>query len=60
LQVLSNKFDGFTGKWKQKNDIVDKLLIDMQQDIMQVGDRLVQLDLNVEQVYQFIIGKNKK
>jgi hypothetical protein len=60
LQVLSNKFDSFTGKWKQKNDIVHKLLIDMQQDIMQVDDRLVQLDLDVEQVHQFIVDKDKE
>jgi hypothetical protein len=60
LQVLSNKFDSFTGKWKQKNDIVHKLLIDMQQDIMQVDNRLVQLDLDVEQVHQFIVDKDKE
>jgi len=42
------------------NKRIDKLLIDMQQDIMQVGDRLVQLDLNVEQVHQFTIGKDKE
>jgi hypothetical protein len=32
----------------------------MQQDIMQVDDRLVQLDLDVEQVHQFIVDKDKE
>jgi hypothetical protein len=36
----------------EKNiDVVDKLLTDIQQDIIQVNYRLVQLDLDAEQVH---------
>jgi hypothetical protein len=44
-------FNSFTRKWKHKIDVVDKLLIDMNQDIVQTNNRLVQLSLDIEQVH---------
>ena len=32
----------------------------MQQDIMQVNDKLVQLYLDVEQVHQYVVGEDEK
>ncbi|KAL3582908.1 hypothetical protein D5086_017240 [Populus alba] len=56
LWFLINKFDSFTRRWDQKDGKVDKLLFDIQQDMVQVNDRLVQLGLDVEQIYHTIIG----
>ena len=48
-------FKSFTRKWEQKIDAVDKLLIDMNQDIVHVNNRLVQLNLDIEQVLQLLL-----
>jgi len=53
-------FDSFSGKWEQMINAIDKLLIDMQQDIMQVNDKLIQLCLDVEQVHQYVVGEDEK
>ena len=44
-------FNSFTGKWEQKIDAIKKFQVDLQQDIVHVNDKLVQLDLDVEQLH---------
>jgi hypothetical protein len=42
-------FSGFTKK-------VDKLLYNIQHDVVQVNDRLVQLRLDVDQIHHMVVG----
>jgi len=55
-QFLTNKFDSFTLRWDQKDGEVDKLLYDIQQDVVQVNDWLVQLRLDVKQIHHTVMG----
>jgi uncharacterized protein YukE len=43
LQFLTNKFDSFIRRWDQKAKKINKLLSNIQHDVVQVNDRLVQL-----------------
>jgi hypothetical protein len=55
-RFLTNKFDSFTLRWDQKAGEVNKLLFDIQQDVVQVNDWLVQLRLDVKQIHHTVMG----
>jgi len=54
-------FESFTSKWEQNIDDIEKLLTDMQQDIIHVNDRIVHLDLDIkQQLHQSIISEDEE